>query len=211
MMFNYNNEDYEIIIERKNNKNTYIRVKDDLKIYISTNKLIPKFMIEKLVKDNRKIIIKMLDKKLREIKEQNEYYFLGEKIDIMKINIIKKPYLEDGVLYIKDDEDINKWYKKQAEVVFRKHLDKVYESFTKNVPYPKLVIRKMTTRWGVCNKSLKKVTLNYNLIYKNTKYLDYVIVHELSHFIHFDHSKSFWQLVEENEPNYKIIRKEMRD
>ena len=47
MTFNYNNEEYDIIIEKKNNKNTYIRVKDDLKIYITTNKLVPKFMIKK--------------------------------------------------------------------------------------------------------------------------------------------------------------------
>lgn len=211
MTFNYNNEEYDIIIEKKNNKNTYIRVKDDLKIYITTNKLVPKFMIEKLVNDNRKTIIKMIEKKLKENNEKKENYFLGKKIDIMKINIIKKPYLEDGTLYIKDDSDIDKWYKKQTEIIFKEHLDNVYKKFTQKVPYPKLVIRKMTTRWGVCNKKLKKVTLNYNLIYKDTKYLDYVIVHELSHFIHFDHSKSFWKLVEENEPNYKIIRKEMRD
>ena len=38
-----------------------------------------------------------------------------------------------------------------------------------------LVIRKMSTRWGVCNKNLKKVTLNSELIYKDTKFLDYVI------------------------------------
>ena len=69
----------------------------------------------------------------------------------------------------------------------------------------------MKTRWGVCNKKLEKVTLNYNLIYMDRKYLDYVIVHELSHFIHFDHSKEFWKLVSENEPNYKQIRKEMRE
>ena len=92
-----------------------------------------------------------------------------------------------------------------------KHLDNIYNNFSKKVPYPSLTIRKMKTRWGVCNKKLQKVTLNYNLIYMDTKYLDYVIVHELSHFIHFDHSKNFWSLVGENEPNYRQIRKEMRE
>lgn len=211
MFFLYENNKYEVIIEKKNNKNTYIRVKEDLKIYVTTSKLTPRFMIEKLINDNRKTIIKMIEKQKKEIKEIKENYYLGEKIDVMIINIIKKPYLEDGTLYVKNNNDIEKWYKKQAEIVFRKHLDEVYNKFTRKVPYPKLVIRKMKTRWGVCNKKLEKVTLNYNLIYKNPKYLDYVIVHELSHFIHFDHSKEFWKLVEENEPNYKKIRKEMRE
>lgn len=211
MTFEYNNENYEVIIEKKNNKNTYIRVKEDLKIYVTTSKLTPKFMIEKLINDNRKTIIKMIEKQIKENKEINENYYLGEKIDVMIINIIKKPYLEDGTLYVKNENDIEKWYKNQAEIVFKKHLNEVYNKFTRKVPYPKLVIRKMKTRWGVCNKKLQKVTLNYNLIYKDPKYLDYVIVHELSHFIHFDHSREFWKLVEENEPDYKKIRKEMRE
>ena len=63
----------------------------------------------------------------------------------------------------------------------------------------------------VCNKKLQKVTLNYNLIYMDTKYLDYVIVHELSHLIHANHSREFWALVEENMPQYKKYRKEMKD
>ena len=43
------------------------------------------------------------------------------------------------------------------------------------------------------------------------KYLDYVIVHELSHFIYFDHSKNFWATVSKYCPKYKELRKEMRD
>ncbi len=211
MYFEYNNHNYKIIVERKKIKNTYIRVKEDMNIYISTSKLTPKLMIEKIISNNRKSIIKMIQRQEKENKEINNNFFLGEKIDIVKINVIKKPYLENGVLYVKDNEDIEKWYKKESQKVFKEHLDIIYNRFTKEVPYPNLYIRKMKTRWGVCNKNLKKVTLNFNLIYKNPKYLDYVIVHELSHFIHFNHSKDFWNLVYENEPNYKQIRKEMRE
>lgn len=210
MYFEYNGKNYEVIVEKKNNKNTYLRVKEDLKIYISTSKYTPKFMIESLVKNNRKSIEKMIDNQLKKNEEKSDYYYLGKKINVVKINVIKKPYLENDTLYIKDESDIEKWYKKQIKLVFLERLDYVYNNFSKKVPYPKLVIRSMTTRWGVCNKKLKKVTLNSELIHKDIKYLDYVIVHELSHFIHFDHSKEFWKLVEENEPNYKQIRKEMR-
>ena len=69
----------------------------------------------------------------------------------------------------------------------------------------------MKTRWGVCNKKLQKVTLNYNLIYMDTKYLDYVIVHELSHLVYFNHSADFWALVGKYCKNYKQIRKEMKE
>ena len=53
--------------------------------------------------------------------------------------------------------------------------------------------------------------IKIRLIKRDIKYLDYVIVHELSHLIHKNHSKEFWKLVEENKPDYKIIRKEMRE
>ena len=209
MNFNYNGKNYEVIIEKKNNKNTYIRVKEDLKIYISTSYLTPKIMIKQLIENNKKTIIKMIDSQENKLSKRDGYYYLGQKINIIKSNI-KRPYLEDNNLYVNNKDDITKWYNKQTKKVFKERLDTIYNTFTKDVPYPKLVIRNMKTRWGVCNKKLEKVTLNYNLIYMDRKYLDYVIVHELSHFIHFDHSKEFWKLVSENEPNYKQIRKEMR-
>ncbi len=210
MYFEYDGNKYDVIVEKKKNKNTYIRVKDDLKIYITTSIFMTKFMIKNLIESNRNVIIKMIEKQKRDQDKFNNYY-LGKKINIMIINIIKKPYLEDDTLYVKDKNDIEKWYKKQTIKVFKEHLDFIYNRFTKNIPYPSLTIRKMKTRWGVCNKELKKITLNSNLIYMDPKYLDYVIVHELSHFIYFDHSKNFWSLVFENEPNYKKIRKEMRE
>ena len=101
--------------------------------------------------------------------------------------------------------------KKITKEIFEKHLENVYNRFTVDIPFPKLCIRKMTTRWGVNNRRLKKVTLNSELIYKDPKYLDYVIVHELAHFIHPNHGKGFWKLVEENEPNYKRLRKELQE
>ena len=152
----------------------------------------------------------MIDKQEKRKEKQDGYYFLGQKINVMRRDV-KKPFLEDDTLYVNKKEDIDKWYNKQAKKVFKERLDTIYNTFSEDIPYPKLTIRTMKTRWGVCNKKLEKVTLNYNLIYMDRKYLDYVIVHELSHFIHFDHSKEFWNLVSQNEPNYKQIRKEMRD
>ena len=53
MNFEYNNKKYEVVIEKKNNKNTYIRVKEDLKVYVSTSYLTPKIMIKSLIENNR--------------------------------------------------------------------------------------------------------------------------------------------------------------
>ena len=57
----------------------------------------------------------------------------------------------------------------------------------------------------------KTITLNTELLKKEIALIDYVIIHELSHIIHFTHSKSFWNLVGKYCSNYKEIRKEMKD
>ena len=202
---------YDVIIERKNNKNTYLRVKEDLNIYVTTSYFTPDFLVKKFINDNILFIKKQIDKMGKRIDKKENNYLLGNQIEIVILNSIKKPYLENNILYVKNKSDIDKWYKKITKEIFEKHLEDVYNRFTKDVPYPKLCIRKMTSRWGVNNIKLKKITLNSDLIYKDPKYLDYVIVHELSHFIHPNHGKGFWNLVSENEPNYKKIRKELQE
>ena len=69
----------------------------------------------------------------------------------------------------------------------------------------------MKTRWGVCNTKNNNVTLNYELYKYDIGCLDYVIVHELSHFIEANHSKKFWMVVEKYYPNYKEMRKKLRE
>ena len=90
-------------------------------------------------------------------------------------------------------------------------MDYYYNIFEEQIPIPNLKIRKMTSRWGVCNIKNHNVTLNLELSKYNIECLNYVIVHELSHFIHPNHSKDFWFLVGKYYPNYKEIRKYLRN
>ena len=101
--------------------------------------------------------------------------------------------------------------KKNIKKYTEEMIGDIVNNFTYKLPKFSIRYRKMTTRWGVCNNKLKVITLNTLLIKKNLKYLNYVIVHELSHFIHQNHSKEFWKVVEENCKDYKQIRKELKD
>ena len=159
MNFEYNNKKYEVVIEKKNNKNTYIRVKEDLKVYVSTSYLTPKIMIKSLIENNRDSIIKMIQKREKDNIKQSENYFLGEKIEIRMCDT-KKTFFDGQTLYSNSKENIEKWYKKKCEIIFKEHLDNIYNNFSKKVPYPSLTIRKMKTRWGVCNKKLYIWILN---------------------------------------------------
>ncbi|MCI5733325.1 MAG: M48 family metallopeptidase [Tenericutes bacterium] len=203
---------YEVLIEKKNNKNLYIRITDDFKIKVTCPKLYTKLIINKILEENKISIKKMLDKKKKEninkIKEDN--LLLGKSLNVLYKDV-KKPLFKDNILIVKDDLMKDKWYKKKAIELFKIYLDEAYFVFDEDIPYPKLKVRLMKTRWGVCNKKDDSVTLNLELIKKDPVFLNYVIVHELSHFVHFDHSKAFWSTVEKYCPDYKNVRKKLKE
>lgn len=212
MHFNYLDNDYLVIIEKKNNKNLYIRVTDNLEIKVTCNYLFTKLSIKKVLEDNRQSIEKMIDKQIKKNETNKSEYnnLLGKKLNVI-YKEVKKPIYNLDTIIVKDDVMLNNWYKKYAKDVFKKYLDEAYYVFDEKIPYPIIKVRSMKTRWGVCNRRDNSVTLNLELIKKDPEYLNYVIVHELSHFIHFDHSRAFWHVVEKYCPDYKTVRKKLKE
>lgn len=211
MQIQIDNELYDVIITRKKNiKGTYIRVKEDLKVYVSTNMFYPVFMIKDLLNKNYNELVKMINTQKVKLKNNEGFYYLGKKYNVVYTNDKSISFDEDNV-YMNKDFDIDKWYKSKAKILFKNRLEEKYNEYNKSIPHPTLRIRKMKTRWGVCNIKIHVITLNLELIKRDTKYLDYVIVHELTHLVHADHTKRFWNCVEENFPNYKRIVKEMKE
>ena len=212
MHFNYLDNDYLVIIEKKNNKNLYIRVTDNLEIKVTCNYFFTKLSIKKVLENNRRSIEKMIDKQIIKNKMQKKEAnnLLGEKLNVIYKDV-KRPLYDLDTIIVKDDIMLNNWYKKYAKEVFKKYLDEAYYVFDEKIPYPIIKVRSMKTRWGVCNRRDNSVTLNLELIKKDPMYLNYVIVHELSHFVHFDHSKAFWGVVEKYCPDYKIVRKKLKE
>ena len=200
----------EVFITNKlKQKNTYLRVKDDLNLYVTTSSFVSDREIKRIINDNMVSVINMYNKQKYKQDLKKDFYYLGKKYDIIKTNS-KEVIIGSDKIFIPSNLDINKWLKKQASVLFKERLYYWYNNFTYEIPYPSLTIRKMTSRWGVCNSKLKKVTLNLELIKKDIACLDYVICHELSHFIEMNHSSNFWNVVGENYPNYKEIRRIMK-
>ena len=206
------NEIYNVIVEKKRStRNTYIRVKEDLNIYVTCNILTSDRYIMNLINSNEKQIIKMINREKKKKNKEECFYYLGKKYDLVYLNKKGITFGEDKV-FVSPDFDLDKWYKKEAEKIFTMELDKMYNSFIYKIPYPSgLTIRKMKTRWGVCNVKTHKITLNLELIKKDIVYLDYVIVHELSHLLYANHSRDFWKCVGDNFKDYKKIRKELKE
>ena len=209
MKYTIDNITYDVLINRKRrNKGTYIRIKDENTIYVTTNYLVPNFEIKRLIKKNEQAILKMINIKAKENKWNNNFYYLGKQYEVINTNNNKIEFIDDKVYLGKID--IDSFYRKEAKKLYQERLDYWYNSFSRKIPKPKLFIRKMKTRWGVCNTKDIKITLNLELMKHSIDCLDYVINHELSHLVYANHSKDFWNLVEENYPNYKEIRKKMK-
>ena len=206
MKYEINNVLYNVIVKRKNNKNTYIRVDENKNIVVTTNYFVTNNKIKQILDNNINFLKKNLSKEKKE-----GFYLMGKKYDIIVDEKIKDVEILDDVIKVNNLKKLNSWYKMKILSIFKDHLDFYYNKFDENIPYPILKIRSMKTRWGVCNRKVNSVTLNLNLVKYDSSCLDYVIIHELSHFVHFNHSKSFWNTVSKYCPNYKEIEKKLKN
>lgn len=76
--------------------------------------------------------------------------------------------------------------------------------------YNRITIRDQKTRWGSCS-ARGTLSFNWRLMLAPPAILDYVVVHELCHLTHMNHSSAFWQKVESVYPDYRTARKWLKD
>ena len=203
--------EYNVIIEKKRNKNTYIRVKPDMSIFVTTSYFTTKKYIKKLLDENKDAVIKMLNRQSRVNEKSKSFFYLGTSYDIIEIATMKDIEIDGKYIYIPNKKKFEKWLKKQMIDIFTERLKYNFDSFDEVSTCPILKIRTMKTRWGVYNRVKHSITLNSRLLEYGLEEIDYVIIHELSHVIHFNHSTDFWKLVEKYCPKYKEVRKRLKE
>ena len=105
-------------------------------------------------------------------------------------------------------EHIRHFYKREAKKEILKRVD--FWSEKMNLKPSLVKFREQRTRWGSCT-SKGVINLNWRLIVFAPEVIDYVIVHELAHLAHMDHSNRFWFLVETHHANFKECMKILKD
>ena len=130
--------------------------------------------------------------------------FLGKTYKVVTSNV-KDIMLENDILYypqnkVLNKEQIIKWLKKEAKKILENRVS-IYANIMKVTPN-NIGITSAKTRWGSCSGK-NNINFTYRLILCPISVVDYVVVHELSHITHKNHSKKFWNCVESFYPSYK--------
>ena len=95
------------------------------------------------------------------------------------------------------------WVAKQYLPAILARLSEQYE-----LPYTRLTVRRMRTRWGSCS-SKNNISLNSALVFLSDELLEYVCLHELVHTVHKDHSAAFWNALVVISPEALSLRKKL--
>ncbi|WP_347160126.1 M48 family metallopeptidase [Pontibacter chitinilyticus] len=100
-------------------------------------------------------------------------------------------------------QQLDNWYKHRADIVFTELLEELLPKFNQyKIKKPSLAIRYMSKRWGSCSPT-GKIILNTQLIKAPKGSIEYVIIHELSHLVHHNHTKAFHNLQSLILPDWK--------
>lgn len=202
LLIHYQNEERKMIITRKAIKRIIFRIENG-EIHVSA----PYFVNDKTILssfyDLPKSFLSRLDRK----KEQGQdyIYLLGKKYPLCQALETPK---EHAITYI-NQEDLEKKLSSVAKEVIEQRV-RFYEEKMKITPPYRVRIRKMKTRYGTNSRKTHTLTFALLLVHYPLSVIDAIVVHELAHHRHFDHSDAFYQEVYTYYPHYDVEHRKLK-
>ncbi|MDD5944501.1 MAG: SprT family zinc-dependent metalloprotease [Clostridia bacterium] len=211
--------EYEFV--KKDIKNINIRITPEGSIAVSAPRNVPAKRVDAFVEEKAEWIFrKMADfEKSRESMPDRGFYdgktlyYLGQeyRLTLTEGRRFSVQRTEDEISVTAadgDEERLRKkyinWLTEEARPVFEDSVTKMLEKVKEyNVERPEIYIRNMKSRWGSCNSQKKRIGLNVQLMKADTDCIDQVVLHELVHFICYDHSDRFYAVLDRLMPDWK--------
>jgi hypothetical protein len=145
------------------------------------------------------------------------HYYLGGQYELRVLESNKNSVAIDGnylIVKIKSldlvEDQLNKWYKNRAKMVFGELLPPIIERFRKyNVAPTKISIRDMRSRWGSCSRK-GHISLNLQLIKLPENCIRQVMFHEMCHLVYFNHQAGFYALMDKMMPDWQYWKKQLK-
>lgn len=196
---------------RKSVKNLNLNVKPDMTVMVSANETVSEEKIMAFVEKKAEWILKQLryferyhqpERVAKEYVSGESFKYLGRqyRLKVYEAQQDRIRYYRGRIeLFTSKPKDtkrkqrlIEGWYKERSQRKFTESLDKIHSMMKKyGVEKPELKIRQMKTRWGSCLKRENTIVLNSDLIKAPMFCIDYVVLHELIHFVRRNHDKEF--------------------
>lgn len=211
-----------VAIDRKRMKTCRIKVYPDKSVVIAVPQTAPTEWIENFLILKSIWIESKIEKFARtsgyaattEIQNGQSIKMLGQDLIFSVSQSNKANVYKEGKVICVTAPDINnqehllrlfeKWWRKEAILILQAKVDELYPIVGKyGIDKPKIALRKMKTLWGSCSVNRKTVTFNQYLIKARPACIEYVVLHELIHFLYPNHSKVFYSFLSVHMPDWK--------
>ncbi len=172
--------------------------------------------------------IKRQRDKLRSAERQSEREMItGESHYVWgirrRLKVVERPgrahFEIDGerlVLYVPADTPpdkrriyLDQWYRDQLRQEIPDLIAKWEQ--TLDVTVPKWTIRRMKTKWGSCNRETRHIWFNAELAKKHPDCLEYIVVHEMTHYFERNHGERFTSLMDQHLPDWRSRRDQLNE
>lgn len=214
-------------IVRSQRRTVAIQIHPDKRVELKVPLLYNIEEVEPFLIKHHRWIFNRLDAPEKKSREPKKYvdgelhYFLGKQYplkieaatrnsvtfnnDVIHIYCRDVSHTSDIVSFL-----LEKWYFEQAHRIFQEISIPLMKQIEKYNVFPKsFTIKKMKTRWGSCS-SKGSINLNLDLIKLPEGCIKAVILHELCHLVHMNHSKEFYALMTAEMPDWKVWDKQLK-
>lgn len=210
-----------VSLQKKRIKNIYLRVNRRGQItltmpYRTTIEYAKEFIFKKRLWLNKQLEKQIVEERLpvNIIEREGIILYKGKPLTIkyIKDKVNNVVLLDEEInINIKDNNDqmmkekvLRNWWRNEAFKTFDFLVDRWLDilKYDKNLK-PTIIIRKMKSLWGSCNKKNNKITFNEYLLKAPIESIEYVVLHELAHLKYFNHGKEFYNFISSFMPDYK--------
>ena len=115
----------DVFITKKNNKNMYLRVKED-GIHISCNYFVTKGMILNFITSNEQMILEAYARLQKKKEKKEEFYYLGKRYDVIILNTVSKIEFYEDKVFVKNKTYLNTFLKNEANRIFNERVEICY-------------------------------------------------------------------------------------
>ena len=219
---------YDLV--RKKVKNINLRIKPDGKMTLSASPRVSQKVLEDFLRSKADFILKALAKYEAMAKNapKSSSYADGDTVRVLGCDVCLRVIAGDKntaecdgenlTLTVKDPTDtalkkkaVDAWLEQTCRDTVKSVCDRVYPTFQRlGVKYPEIKFRRMKTMWGNCRAASGILTFNYALVHVPISCIEYVVMHEFTHFLEANHSKRFYAHLSAFMPDHEKRRQTLK-